>query len=87
MDKETEQFVDDLQAAYKDKRNESQQTTQALNSLYTSQQDPNLVEFQLELNDLLEKAFHLLSGSELTIDEQGNEIYTEPKDETLRPFN
>lgn len=46
--------------------------------------DQNLIEYQLELKELLENIYHLLSGHIVTTDENGNEKWVEPEDDRLK---
>ncbi len=58
-----------------------------VSSMFSGQQEPNLIEFQLELNDIIERIEMLLRGKVLTTDTEGNTTYEEPKDDDLKPFN
>lgn len=44
----------------------------------------NIVEFQLNLQDELDRIYHLLKGDILERDENGNELWQEPKDDRLK---
>lgn len=47
----------------------------------------NIIEYQLDSNRLLDKAFHLLSGHVLKKGEDGNDLWDEPKDDRLKIFS
>ena len=53
----------------------------------TQGQSDNLVVFQLELNEILDKIEHLLKGDILQKDAEGNYDYVEPADESLMVLN
>ena len=58
----------------------------AYNSISNQPQD-NLVVFQLELDNILDRIEHLLKGDVLVADEDGNLNYTSPKDKGLVILN
>ncbi len=58
----------------------------AYNNIQNQSQD-NLVVFQLELDNILERIEHLLKGDILTEDKDGNFIYTTPQDKSLILLN
>lgn len=47
----------------------------------------NLIKWQLDLREDLERIYHLLKGDQLREDEKGQPIYVEPANHDLRPFN
>ena len=58
----------------------------AYNNINNQPQD-NLVVFQLELDNILDRIEHLLKGDILQADEDGNLIYTRPEDNDLVVLN
>ncbi len=59
----------------------------ATSSMYGGQQQENLIVFQLELDNIMERIEHLLKGDILREDAEGNLTYTVPKDTTLIVLN
>lgn len=57
----------------------------AYNSIQS--QDSNLIVWQLELDNILERIEHLLKGDIVTEDENGNIKYSKPKDKSLIVLN
>lgn len=55
-------------------------------AFYTSQND-NVIKYQLELNDILERLQHFLAGDELITDEYGNRVWKETSDEKRKVLN
>lgn len=49
--------------------------------------DPNLIEWQLELDNIKEELKHLLRGDILKEDKKGNPYYVSPDDDSLKPLN
>jgi hypothetical protein len=58
----------------------------AYNNINNQPQD-NLVVFQLELDNILDRIEHLLKGDVLQADEEGNLVYTRPKNGDLVILN
>ena len=59
----------------------------AANSMITTNQQPNLIEWQLELDNILERIDHLLRGHTLEQDKDQNYLWIKPKDDNLAVFN
>lgn len=64
----------------------SQLAHAAANSLFLGNQNQNLIEWQLELDNILERVDHLLRGHVLEFDGRGNVIWNKPKDKRLIVF-
>jgi hypothetical protein len=56
-------------------------------SAFSPIKEPNLVEYQLDLKEELDRIFHLLSGHIIIINEDGSEIWEEPDDDRLKIFS
>lgn len=57
-------------------------------SLVSGGKDQNAIELQLDLEKLLDKIYHLLSGHQVKRDEENNrEYWAEPDDDRLKLFN
>lgn len=56
-------------------------------SIYGQQQENNLIVWQLELDNILERIEHLLKGDVINEDDKGNIVYSAPKDKTLIVLN
>ncbi len=61
--------------------------TNASNSMFESDVTHNLIEYQLDLSEDLEKIFHLLRGDVLTEDKKGNMYFVAPTDDNMKIFN
>ncbi len=57
------------------------------NSLFNAADNENLITWQLELDNILERIDHLLRGHSLKFDNDGNLKWEEPKDKSLVVFN
>ncbi|KKL63309.1 hypothetical protein LCGC14_2176390 [marine sediment metagenome] len=57
------------------------------NTVFSQAQDNNLIVWQLELDNILERIEHLLRGDIVKEDEEGNIIYTQPNDKGLIILN
>lgn len=56
-------------------------------SAFAPQKEDNIVQYQLDIREHLDRVYHLLSGHELTLDADGNESWNEPKDDRLIIFS
>lgn len=87
MTPEEESYVLQLENQINDNKKLSPNTETAMvNSLYSQSQDQNLIVFQLELDSILEKLEHLLSGDIIKVEGE-NIIYAKSKNKDERPFN
>ncbi len=59
----------------------------ASTAMFNQAQESNLIMWQLELDNILERIEHLLKGDILNDDGSGNIVYTIPKDKTLIILN
>lgn len=86
---EKDEYITKLETEITKQRSDNANMSQAVStaSMFSSSQDPNLIEFQLELNDILERIERLLKGQVVQIDSEGNVRYVESKDKNLRTFN
>jgi len=57
------------------------------NALFNAADNENLITWQLELDNILERIDHLLRGHSLKFDKAGNLNWEEPKDKSLVVFN
>lgn len=72
--------------AQENKTKAAQLTHAAANSLFLGNSNQNLIEWQLELDNILERVDHLLRGHVLTFDGKGNVTWNQPKDKRLIVF-
>lgn len=56
-------------------------------SMFNSEEQQNLIRWQLDLREDLDRIYHLLKGDVIGEDENGNIIYVPAKDPNLKPFN
>ena len=79
-----------LQQMEADLRNQELQNTQLRNqqmSMFGMPSEDNLIRWQLDLKEDLDRLYHLLKGHQIKEDMQGNIIYTEPESDDMKPFN
>lgn len=65
---------------------EAQMRNQQL-SMFGLPSEDNLIRWQLDLKEDLDRLYHLLNGHTVKEDHQGNITYEDPKDSNLKPFN
>ena len=88
MEKEEEQFLQDLQDQTQELQSKNTQLAGALAaSNYQGQEDKNLIEFQLDTSEMLSKIEHFLKGDYVSVDKEGNEVWKVEKDNKLVLFN
>lgn len=56
-------------------------------SQYSPEKDLNLVQYQLDIKEDLDRIYHLLSGHVLDYDDANNEVWKEPTDDRLKIFS
>ncbi len=83
---ETEDYITELQNALDQKNQEGSQLGSMGNSM-GMRPDPNLIEYQLELDNILERIEHLLRGDILVTDDEGSVAYTTNPDTEQIIFN
>jgi len=56
-------------------------------SVFNGEGEDNLIRWQLDLKEDLDRLYHLLKGDIIFQDDEGNILYKEPSDPNLKPFN
>lgn len=56
-------------------------------SMFGMPSDENLIRWQLDFKEDLDRIYHLLKGTQIKEDDKGNMVYLEPEDEALKPFS
>jgi len=87
MSEDYEEYIQQLTQELDIANREKRQLANAQMSLFGNQQDENLIKWQLDLREDLDRIYHLLKGHQIKQDERGNVIYVEPDDSSLKPFN
>ncbi len=88
MEAEELKYLEGLEAEIKAKDGKINELgAYATSSMYGGVQQENLIVFQLELDNIMERIEHLLKGNILKEDEAGNITYDAPEDTTLIVLN
>lgn len=75
-DKEMQSYIENLENQVKEGNNKVGQLQEGLqSSMFQQNQDSNLITWQLELDNILERIEHLLRGDEIGEDDDGNVVY------------
>ena len=77
---------EELTGSYNDTKTQQGMNPNTSHSGFGSRVSDDVARWQLELNDILEKAEHVLKGDEVTFD-QGNTIWTKRKDPDKNTLN
>lgn len=87
MAEDYEEYVNEMQTELDNANRDKRQLANAQLSLFGNPENENLIKWQLDLEEYLDKVYHLLKGHQIKQDAEGNLIYAEPEDEDLKPFN
>lgn len=68
-------------------KNMQMQRNVGQSSIFSSENQENLIQYQLDLKEELERIEHLLKGQIVKRDEDGNEYWADADDDNLKPFN
>lgn len=85
MTPEEEQYMMQLEDSLNQAHN--QNSMKIGSSIFNSMNDPNLIQWQLELDNILERIDHLLRGHELKFDDKGNLSWEESDNKNNKIFN
>lgn len=85
MEQEDLQHIQDLQSELDQRRRQEGNVGAA--SIFATNNNENLIRWQLDLKEDLERIDHLLRGHILKFDKEGNLTYEEPDNLDLKPFN
>lgn len=85
MNPEELEYVQQLEGEIK--KREITDGNKLANSMFVANQESNLIQWQLELDNILERIDHLLRGHVLKFDDKGNLIWSPPKDVSFEIFN
>ena len=83
-------YTNDFRLMEEELINKQLENTQLRNqqmSQFAGPSEDNLIRWQLDLKEDLDRLYHLLKGHQIKEDAQGNMIYIEPTDDSLKPFN
>ena len=81
-------FLEQLEKEARQKDNKINELSgYATNTMFNQAQESNLIMWQLELDNILERIEHLLRGDIIQEDDKGNLLYKTPKDKSLIILN
>jgi hypothetical protein len=81
------QYISDLEQQLQAQQGQINNLSSNNSSIFNASANPNLIVYQLELDNILERIEHLLRGDVIEQDAEGNVIYVEPKDTSLIVLN
>jgi len=84
---ETEDYIEELQEELLKNQANAPLGNLSSGSMFGMRPDPNLIEFQLELDNILERIEHLLKGDILSTDNDGNVVYKQMENKDDKVFN
>jgi len=80
-------YIQQIESELEAERSRSQQLMKGQASLFSIEDQENLIRWQLDLKEDLDRIYHLLKGDRIVRDEEGNIDYQEAEDNNLKPFN
>lgn len=86
MDNKEQQYLEALNAELESEKLRRMNAENQYSQMSNFQQDKqaNIIEYQLDLKEELDRIHHLLSGHIITRDSEGNEVWAEPDDDRLK---
>lgn len=66
---------------------QAQQQASPNMSMFNGQSDENMLKWQLDMSEDLDRIYHLLKASKIEVDAEGNIQYKENKDKSMQMFN
>lgn len=84
---EIERYVRETETALEEEKERNRQLQRGQMSLFETPSEDNLIRWQLDLREDLDRIYHLLRGDQVKEDKEGNIVYVEAEDENLKPFN
>ena len=87
MNPEEAKYLNDVEMALKEEQSKNIDNSKVASSMFQGDDNSNLIEWQLEMDNILERIDHLLRGHTLKFDKEGNLTWQEPKDNKMRVFN
>ncbi len=90
MPTQTEEYIKQMEEEYEALREQNKNLAKGVQgtmSMFQTEQEENLIRWQLDLKEDLDRIYHLLRGDVIKEDEDGNIVYQEQEDDGLKPFN
>ena len=80
-------YMQQMEAELQHARNDNKQLAQGQMSIFAEEQQDNLIRWQLDLKEDLDRLYHLLKGDKIGEDDDGNICYLKVEDDNSKPFN
>ena len=87
MEEDPNQYIDELEKAYKTEHNKVVELSSQVTNLTGANKDANIIQYQIENTELLEKLEHFYKGEYVGTLDDGNVGWVKPKDLTQIPLN
>ena len=90
MNPDEESYVTDMNRKLNEESQRADEASKGLHTqmgLFGSEGQDNLIRWQLDLKEDIDRIYHLLKGDIIKYDDDGNVFYDEPDDPDLMPFN
>ena len=80
-------YMNQLELEIAQAKSERNQFAQAQSAMFQNDEQDNLIRWQLDLKEDLDRLYHLLKGETIGEDKEGNIAYIPADDPDLKPFN
>ncbi len=87
MNPEETKYLSDVETALREEGARNMDNAKIASSMFQSDENTNLIEWQLEMDNILERIDHLLRGHSLGFTKDGQLIWKEPENSDFAIFN
>lgn len=87
VEQQYQNYFQQMEAEISSAKASQAQMAKAQVSMYSAEEQENLIRWQLDLREDLDRIYHLLKGDILTPDAHGSLQWTDNPDSTRKPFN
>ena len=81
------QYLEKIETELAEAKEQRDGLAQGQMSMYNQPNEENLIQYQLDLKEDLDKIYHLLNGNQLSYGADGQMSWKESPDDDLKPFN
>lgn len=86
-DQEKDAYIEELKAGLDASDDKNRQLGMGISNLSSNRQDANLIQYQLDTVEMVDKLEHFYRGDYIGFDKKGNQIWKTPVDKEMITFN
>lgn len=80
-------YLDQMEADLQGLQLQNSQLKNQQMSMFGMPAEDNLIKYQLDMKEELDRLYHLLKGHQIKEDANGNMMYVDAEDDSMKPFN